>query len=90
MAHPDPEMRRQYGRLGADISWARTPVRAERTAPARAALEEKWLREVPDTVTDPEERRKAASSARKAYYRRLSLAGVEARRRRREGLDPAA
>lgn len=84
MAHPDPQMRSQYGRLGADISWARTPVRSERTAPARRALEGKWERDVPDTVTDPDERRKAAASLRKAHYRRMSIAGVEARRRKRE------
>ena len=83
MAHPDPKLRAQYGRLGADISWARTPVRSERTAPARRALEDKWLAEVPDTVTDPDERRKAAAAARRAHYRRMSIKGVEARRAKR-------
>lgn len=83
MAHPDLNMRRQYGRLGADISWARTPVRSERTAPARAASPaslDYHLDRVPEEVTDPEERLKAAVSARSAYYRRISMKGVAARR----------
>lgn len=82
MAHPDPEKRRQYARLGSNISWARTPVRSGRTAPARRALEAKFLAEVPPEVTDPAERRKAAASARRAYYQRLAIKGVEARRRK--------
>lgn len=81
MAHPDPEKRRQYARLAANISWARTPVRSERLAPARKAIEAKFLAEVPPEVTDPAERRKAAASARRAFYQRLAMKGVEARRR---------
>jgi len=85
MAHPDPQRRRQIARLGAHVSWARTPIRAERMAPANEAREARWERLVdPDGAMSPEDRRKAAASARKAYYLELSRKGVEARRRKRE------
>lgn len=90
MAHPDPQRRRQIARYGAHVSWARTPVRAERMAPANAAREAKWEREVdPGGVMSPDDRRKAAASARKAYYLDLARKGVEARRRKREQADAA-
>ncbi|WP_086002969.1 hypothetical protein [Nocardiopsis salina] len=81
MAHSDPTRRSQIASLAAHTSWARTPHRAERMAPANRAREQKWEREVdPDGVMDPADRARAAESARAAYYRRLSMAGVEARR----------
>lgn len=83
MAHPDPTRRRQIASLAAHTSWARTPHREERLAPANRAREAKWLEEVdPDGVMDPITRAKAAESARKAYYQRLAMQGVEARRAR--------
>ena len=51
-------------RAGAHESWARTRNRTARTAPARAALEARFGNE----------------NARKAYYLRLSMAGVAARK----------
>ena len=81
MAHSDPTRRSQIASLAAHTSWARTPHRAERMAPANRAREARWEREVdPDGVMDPPDRAKAAEAARAAYYRRLSMAGVEARR----------
>lgn len=64
------------GRLGAHVSWANTTNRTERTAPARAALEQKFLDEADG---DPQR----AASIRKAYYARLALKSVQARRGRK-------
>lgn len=85
MAHPDPDRRRQIASLAAHTSWARTPHREERLAPANRAREAKWEREVdPDGVMDPATRAKAAASARRAFYKRIALKSVEARRARAE------
>lgn len=62
-------------------SWARTPDRAARTAPAREAFLERFEREVdPDGVLDPVERSRRAESKRKAYFARLALKSARARR----------
>lgn len=70
--------RSAWARIGAHQSWANTLDRTARTAPARAALEQKFLEEA-----DGDARR--AESLRKAYYTRLALKSAEARRRRRGG-----
>jgi len=63
-------------------SWARTPDRAARTAPARAAMAARFEREVdPDNVLPPHERAKHAENAKSAYYKRLALRSARARRR---------
>ncbi|QWC85537.1 hypothetical protein KLP28_01775 [Nocardioidaceae bacterium] len=64
------------GRIGAHASWAATPDRAARTAPARAALDQKFLDEAGG---DPVR----AAHLRKAYYARLALKSAQARRARR-------
>lgn len=74
------------GRLGAHASWANTKDRTARTAPARAALDAKFLAEAEG---DPIR----AASFRKAYYARLALKSAQARRARRghvEAGDPDA
>lgn len=76
-------------RLRAEIashtSWAKTPNRAERTAPARKAADERFERLVdPDGKMHPEERAKAVTSARKAHYLRMALRSAEVRRARRD------
>jgi hypothetical protein len=64
-------------------SWARTPDRAARTAPARAAMMAKFEREVdPDNVLPPDVRAKMADNARSAYYKRLALKSARVRSRR--------
>lgn len=81
MAHSDPARRKQIASLAAHVSWAKTAHRAERMSPANRAREQRFEAEVdPDGVMDPADRARAAESARKAYYRRLSMSGVEARR----------
>jgi hypothetical protein len=71
-------------RIAAHTSWANTPDRTARTAPARRALLARFEAQVdPDGVLDPVERAKRAESARKAYFARLALASVKARRERK-------
>lgn len=61
------------GRIGAHISWANTKDRSARTAPARAALEQKFLDQADG---DPVR----AAHLRKAYFQRLALKSAESRR----------
>ncbi|GAA1994208.1 hypothetical protein GCM10009799_20370 [Nocardiopsis rhodophaea] len=84
MAHSDPTRRRQIASLAANTSWARTPVRAERIAPANRARERRWEEKAdPDGVMSSADRAKAAESLRRAHYQRISRLGVEARRRKK-------
>lgn len=68
--------------MAADISWGKTLDRSARTAPAREALEAKFLREAGG---DPAR----AASLRSAYYKGLALKSVRARRARSFGGDAA-
>ena len=71
-------------RIAAHESWARTPDRAARTAPARQGLAAKFEREARDRLGPGATARQvaeAAEAARKAFYARLAAAGVAARRR---------
>ncbi|MDQ6849427.1 MAG: hypothetical protein M3070_05515 [Actinomycetota bacterium] len=78
---PDP-LRSQIGTLGAHISWANTTNRTARTAPARAALDRKFLEEA---AGDPVR----AAHLRKAYFTRLSLKSALARRKAKELTEAA-
>lgn len=82
MPEPSSEVRdflSTVGRIGAHVSWANTTNRTARTAPARAALEAKFLAEADG---DP----LRAEHLRKAYYLRLAQRSAEVRRRRRVGV----
>ena len=71
------------GRLAAHILHARRDPR-QTTANARAAFLARFEREVdPTGELDPTERRRRAEHARRAYFVRLSLAALEARRAKR-------
>jgi hypothetical protein len=74
--------RRLRGQLASYESWANTENRTERTAPARAALDAKFLAEASG---DPQR----AESLRKAYYARLAFLSAKARRERKGGGDMA-
>jgi hypothetical protein len=74
MPAKSPQDRSLIGRIAAHESWANTPDRPARTAPARAALAAKFL---DDAGGDP----LRAASLRKAYYARLTLESVKARRK---------
>lgn len=69
--------RRLAGQIAAHISWANTTDRSRRTAPARQALEQKFLDQAEG---DPQR----AASLRKAHFQRLALKSAQARRRARE------
>jgi hypothetical protein len=56
----------------------------ETTANARAAFLARFDREVdPEGLLEPDERRRRAEQARRAYFARLSLAAVKARQAKR-------
>jgi hypothetical protein len=82
-----PAERSLRGKLASHTSWANTEDRTRRTAPARAALDAKFLVEANG---DP----KRAESLRKAYYTRLAFESAKARRERSQarktGGDDAA
>ncbi len=88
---------RLASQAGAHISWAATIDRSARTAPARAALMDRFERQVdPDGVLDPAERARRAEHARQAHMKRMALASVPSRRKAKEArrraveLDAAA
>jgi hypothetical protein len=78
-----PEERSLRASIAANTSWGRTPDRTARTAPARRALEETFLAQVPDTITDPVERARAAENLRRAHFQRMALKSAQARRANR-------
>ena len=80
-----PSERRLAASIAAHESWAKTPDRSARTAPARAALLARFERDVdPDGLLLADERERRAEHARKAYFQRLALKSARARRRSRE------
>lgn len=83
MADPSSTERTLAARIAAHESWAQTTDRTARTAPARAALDQKFLTEAGG---DPVR----AESLRKAYYSRLALKSAQARRRNREARQAGA
>lgn len=83
MAANSPTERALIARAAAHARWAKTDDRQAASAPGRRAAEDRFEREVdPDGVLPPEERAKRAASARKAFFTRLALASVRARRAR--------
>lgn len=70
------------GKIGAQISWANTRDRAARTAPARAALEQRFLDQADG---DPVR----AAHLRKAYFQRLALKSAQVRRAKKGALGAA-
>lgn len=75
--------RKLVASIAAHESWASTPDRAARTAPARRALEAKFLE-----LAGGDPRR--AEHLRKAHYQRLALKSVRARRKARELIEQTA
>jgi hypothetical protein len=68
----------QWGRQGAHLSWGNTEDRTARTAPGRAAFEQKFLDQADG---DPVR----AAHLRKAYFQRLALRSAQARAAKRAG-----
>jgi hypothetical protein len=78
-----PVERTLRAQLAAHMSWARTADPSARTKPARDALFRRFELEVdPHGKLPAKERRRRAESARSAYYSRLALLSVQARRRK--------
>ena len=76
-----PSERSLRARLAAHTLHSRVDSRAH-TAPARAAFLSRFEREVDPDCTLPEaERARRAAQARKAYFTRLALQSVKARRK---------
>lgn len=69
--------------IAAHTSWANTEDRTARTAPARRALDEKFLTEAGG---DPVR----AEHLRKAHFQRLALRSAAARRKAKELTEQAA
>jgi len=64
----------------ANTRWAHEPDRTAATAAARAALADKFEREVdPEGILPPAERAKRAANARRAFYQRLAIKSAESR-----------
>lgn len=83
MPSKDPIHRNLAASIAAHTSWANTPDRSARTAPARTAFGDRFEREVdPDGALPPAERARRAEHARKAYMLRLALKSAQARRNR--------
>ncbi len=75
--------RSQAARIGAHTKWARTDDRTAATAPARAALEKRFLDEAGG---DPVR----AEHLRKAHFARLALRSAQSRRKAKRLLADAA
>jgi hypothetical protein len=68
-------------RIAAEVSWSRTDDRSARTRPAREKFLKRFEREVdPDGKLSPEERRRRADHAMRAYMLRLAKRAVRARK----------
>jgi hypothetical protein len=79
-----PTERALRARVAAHRSWQNTSDPAARTAPARAAMLERFAREVdPDGTLPAAERARRAESARNAYMTGLALKSAVARRQAR-------
>lgn len=84
-------MRSQQARVAAYTSWAATPDRSARTAPARLAAHARFEALVdPDSVMTPEARSKAADAAYRAHMRKCALKSAKVRAERRAAASRSA
>jgi hypothetical protein len=77
-----PSERALLGQIGAHASWARTSDRTARTAPARAARDQKFLDQAGG---DPVR----AAHLRKSYFAKMALKSAQSRRKAKEATDSA-
>ncbi|MFI6594897.1 hypothetical protein ACIBHX_01545 [Nonomuraea sp. NPDC050536] len=69
-----PAERTLRGRMGAHTSWANTADPSARTKPGRDAFLARFEKQVdPDGTLPVEERKRRATSARKAYMQALAM-----------------
>ncbi|MGI8518630.1 MAG: hypothetical protein ACR2ME_09900 [Acidimicrobiia bacterium] len=79
-----PAQRVMRARLAAHTSWANTDDPSARTAPARAAMRQRFEDQVdPDRVLSEADRARKAASAFKAHMAALSLKGLQVRQQKR-------
>ena len=77
-----PAQRSLRSSAAAHASWAATPDRSARTAPARRASLARFEDQVdPERKLSADERELRALSARRAYFRNLALRSARARAR---------
>ena len=78
------------GRIGALTRWSQTPDRTAATAPARAAFNSKWERQVREKYPDLDEEavRKLADAAKRLHFARLGWRSGAARRAKAAGTTP--
>lgn len=82
--------RRLSAQIAAHESWAATPDRSARTAPARAALMAKFEHQAdPEGTLLPAERARRAEHLRKAHFQRLALKSAQSRRRAKDATETA-
>jgi hypothetical protein len=74
------KLKTMRARLAAHESWAITTDRTGRTAPARAALEQRFLDQAGGDAVK-------VANVRTAYYLRLAMKSAEARRKARAGQE---
>lgn len=89
VGHPDNNL---ISRLGNEVRWAAEPDRAAATAPARAALNDRFLREARERFGDlpADEIAWRAERLRRAHFYRMALKSAQARRAKAEGRKAAA
>jgi len=79
-----PEQRSLRARIAAHTRWGNTDDTLSATAPARSAAEDRFMRQAdPDGVLPLDVRARKAENLRRAFYLRLSAAGVKARAARK-------
>lgn len=86
----DPDEMARRGRLGGLTTHSRHDSR-EITKNARAALQDRFIREVDPHLELPvDERERRAQIAKKLYYTRIGQMSGKSRRARREEVNPIA
>jgi hypothetical protein len=79
-----PAERRLRASIAGAQGWINTVDRAARGRHGQKGLFAKYLREVPDEITNPAERRKNAESRMRAHYARMAYRSAKVRRERKE------
>lgn len=84
MSDLSPAERRLRKQIAANTRWAYAVNRTVETAPARAAADARFEKQVdPDGVMTDAARKAAAQSARTLFYQRIAAKSAESRRKRR-------
>jgi hypothetical protein len=85
-----PAERRLRASIAGSQGWINTVDRAARGRHGQQGLFAKYLREVPDAITNPAERRKNAESRMRGHYARMAYRSAKVRRERKEAQEAEA